>query len=65
MTRTAHGWRRLAATTVFAFGLAACSQDGSTPLQPTDDGSLGLSAKGGGNGGSSSEARTLDPAAVI
>lgn len=44
MTSTAHGWRRLAATSVLAFGLAACSQDGSTPLQPSDDGGLGLSS---------------------
>jgi hypothetical protein len=47
---------------MLAFGLAACSQDGSTPLQPDDSGSLGASARG--KGGSDAKP-VLDPAAVI
>lgn len=64
MTFPTHGWKRLIGSAVLTFGLAACSQDSSTLLQPTDEGGLGLSARGGGKGGSSGS-QILDPAAVI
>ncbi len=63
MTLPTRGWTRLIATVALAFGLAACSQDGSTPVQPSDSGKLGLSGKRGG--GDTSGAQVLDPAAVI
>ncbi|HJR54503.1 MAG TPA: hypothetical protein VJ982_12425 [Gemmatimonadota bacterium] len=40
------GWTRLLTTTALALGLAACSQDGSTPVDPGQDTGLSLSGKG-------------------
>ena len=64
MTPPTRGWKPLIPVALLTFGLAACSQDGSSPLQPDDSGSLGTSARGKDGSGSDSKP-VLDPAGVI
>lgn len=44
MTRPIRGWTRIVLAGALAIGIAACSQDVSTPLEPADSGSLGMSS---------------------
>jgi len=48
MAHSYRGWIRTILLLAIAFGIAACSQDASTPIEPVDSGGLGLSAKANG-----------------
>lgn len=51
MAHARRGWTRTTLLLAIAFGIAACSQDGSTPIEPVDSSGLGLSAKANGKPG--------------
>ena len=60
MTRSFRSIPAVLAAAMLAFGIAACSQDATTPLQPTDSGGLQTSGKP-----TKPTTGTLDPASVI